>query len=149
MPAASFTGKWVRAAAALVLLLPLYSLAGCVGEDDAAATAPEAAAVAPEPGPTTAEMDSALAAQDVLEAEAGVTGRIEGIVVDEHGEGVAMASVLVEGTTIGAATDGGGRFVLTRVPTGEVMLDVRGGGKRASHRTIVKPDDPADVRISL
>lgn len=50
---------------------------------------------------------------------AGTTGKIAGRVTDaESGEGLPSANVVVEGTTLGAATDMDGNYVILNVPPG-------------------------------
>lgn len=54
---------------------------------------------------------------------AGTTGKIAGQVVDaSSGEPLPGANVIVEGTTLGAATDLEGNFVILRVPPGSYSL---------------------------
>jgi len=54
-----------------------------------------------------------------MPANSGTTGKISGIVVDaETGQGLAGANVIIEGTTLGAATDQRGNFIILMVPPG-------------------------------
>jgi len=46
------------------------------------------------------------------------TGHIAGQVVDANGDALPGANVVVEGTTLGAATDRGGRYLIRDVPVG-------------------------------
>ncbi len=58
-----------------------------------------------------------------LAAKAGTTGKIVGRVVDaETGEALPGVNVIVEGTTLGAATDMDGKFIILRVPPGQYTL---------------------------
>lgn len=52
-------------------------------------------------------------------AHAGTTGKVAGRVTDaENGEGLPGANVVLEGTTLGAATDVNGNYVILNVPPG-------------------------------
>lgn len=54
---------------------------------------------------------------------AGSTGKIAGRVIDaETGQGIPFANVLIEGTTMGAATDVNGEYVILNVPPGVYTL---------------------------
>lgn len=54
---------------------------------------------------------------------AGVTGKIAGRVVDfETGEALVGANVIIEGTSIGSATDISGEYVILNVPPGTYIL---------------------------
>ncbi|RKY52963.1 MAG: hypothetical protein DRP92_04535, partial [Candidatus Neomarinimicrobiota bacterium] len=51
---------------------------------------------------------------------AGVTGKIRGRVVDaQTGEPLPWVNVMLEGTSLGAATDANGVYVILNVPPGE------------------------------
>ncbi|HFE65542.1 MAG TPA: TonB-dependent receptor [Caldithrix sp.] len=55
--------------------------------------------------------------------QAGTTGKIAGKVVDaETGEGLIGVNILVEGTTLGAATDLDGYYVILNVPPGKYNI---------------------------
>ena len=47
--------------------------------------------------------------------------RVEGKVIDEHGDGLIGAGVLIKGTTTGTVTDIDGMFVLPSVPSGATL----------------------------
>ena len=47
--------------------------------------------------------------------------RVEGTVLDELGEGLIGAGVLIQGTRTGTVTDMDGKFVLTSVPRGATL----------------------------
>jgi len=50
---------------------------------------------------------------------AGVSGKIEGVVRDAQNDlALAGVNVLIEGTTMGAATDNDGYYVILNVPAG-------------------------------
>ncbi|RJP69412.1 MAG: TonB-dependent receptor [Ignavibacteriales bacterium] len=54
-----------------------------------------------------------------LKLFAGTTGKISGIVTDkETGEGIPLANVYIEGTTLGAAADVDGNYTILNVPPG-------------------------------
>ena len=55
-------------------------------------------------------------------AQAQSTGAVTGQVVDESGEPLPGANVLVEGTSVGAAADRNGRYRLGGVPAGEQTI---------------------------
>lgn len=58
-----------------------------------------------------------------VSVHAGVTGKISGIVVDEQtGELMIGVNILVKGTSLGAASDLEGRFIILNVPSGENTL---------------------------
>lgn len=58
-----------------------------------------------------------------VSVHAGVTGKISGIVVDEQtGELMIGVNILVKGTSLGAASDLEGRFIILNVPPGENTL---------------------------
>ena len=49
----------------------------------------------------------------------GTTGKIAGTVIDaETGQGLVGVNVIIEGTTLGAATDLTGNFIILMVPPG-------------------------------
>ena len=50
------------------------------------------------------------------------TGKITGKVTDEKGEAVVGASVIIEGTTIGSATDMDGVYLIDNVTPGDVKV---------------------------
>lgn len=53
------------------------------------------------------------------------SGNIQGKVTDKTtGEGIAGANVMIEGTTLGAATDADGNFVIDDVPVGNIRIIV-------------------------
>ncbi len=53
---------------------------------------------------------------------AGKTGRIQGIVTDKNGEGIPGASVRIDSTTLGAASNFEGLYVILNVPPGTYRL---------------------------
>ncbi len=56
---------------------------------------------------------------------AGTTGKVAGVVVDkETGEGLAGVNVYFEDTSLGAATDVDGYYVIINIPPGTYKLSV-------------------------
>src|SRR6185503_1375356 len=61
-----------------------------------------------------------------LPQHAAAQGTVSGRVVDENGQRpIAMATVVVQGTTLQAQTDVAGRFVIRNVPVGPAVLSAR------------------------
>ena len=59
-------------------------------------------------------------------AWAGTTGKIEGVVKDKQtGEPLPGANVVIEGTTLGAATDANGYYFIINVPPGTYRVTAR------------------------
>lgn len=83
---------------------------------------------------------------------AGTTGKIAGTVVDkETGQPLIGANIIIEGTSLGAATDVNGHYTILEVPPGTYKLKVSYIGYRntiISH-VIVNIDQTARVDISL
>lgn len=57
-------------------------------------------------------------------------GTIQGKVVDEYGEGIPLAQVFMEGTTMGDAADQNGEYIIKKVPPGTYTLKARVIGYR-------------------
>ena len=58
-------------------------------------------------------------------SQAGITGKIVGKVTDKQtGEGLIMANVMVKSTSLGAATDTKGDFIIINIPPGRYQLVV-------------------------
>lgn len=55
---------------------------------------------------------------------AGTTGKIAGHVVGDEGQGLQGANVILEGTSLGVATDENGFYALLNVPPGHYTLVV-------------------------
>lgn len=53
---------------------------------------------------------------------------IRGVVLDEKGERLPGATIVIKGTKMGIATDNNGEFKLTFVPTDSTILVVSFGG---------------------
>lgn len=64
------------------------------------------------------------------------TGTLHGRVVDELGDPLLGATVVLEATQIGAATDADGRFLITEIPTGEYEIMVYFVGYRTQVKTV-------------
>lgn len=77
-----------------------------------------------------------------LNVLAGTTGKITGVITDaETGEGLVGVNVIVEGTTLGAATDEDGVYLMLNVPPGVYTLTFSYIGYQTVH---VK-----DVRVNV
>lgn len=77
------------------------------------------------------------------------TGRVEGQVVDAlTGEGLPGVNVGLDGTALGAATDGDGRFAIGSVPAGSHVLVASSVGYEAVRQPVVVPAD-AVVTVTL
>ncbi|MBD5378319.1 MAG: SusC/RagA family TonB-linked outer membrane protein [Bacteroides sp.] len=92
-------------------------------------------------------MDKTIVLQEVPVAKSS-KATVKGVVVDESGEPLAGASVLMSGSSEGVATDIDGNFTLTDVPTkgsfkvsyiGYQPLEVRIAGRR-NFRVVLQPD---------
>jgi len=79
------------------------------------------------------------------------TGRIEGTVSDaEDGTALVGAAVVVLGTALGTVSNSEGRFVLERVPVGQVRLTANLIGYRpATLRTTVAPGETSRLAFRL
>ncbi len=83
-------------------------------------------------------------------ALAGTTGKIRGTVKDkETGEPLPGANVVLRGTTLGAATDVNGNFVILYVPPGTYTVEVKMIGYRTEARTGVKVDVDRTVTVEF
>jgi hypothetical protein len=86
------------------------------------------------------------------ENQAKLTGRIVGHVKNyATKEGVVSATVVLQGTTIGAATDLDGNFVINNVPVGTYVLRASALGFQTKVRTdvVVAVGKPADIHFEL
>lgn len=86
-----------------------------------------------------------------LGAFAQGTGRIVGTVSDPQGQPLSAAQVSVVGTSLGAASDAQGRFVVRNVPAGTYTVRVTRIGARATTiaNVVVSAGRDADVRATL
>ena len=76
------------------------------------------------------------AAPQVVSAQAA-TGTVRGRVTDAaSGQGVANASVVIDGTRIGASTADNGTFTLVAVPTGPRVITVRRIGYQLARKPV-------------
>ncbi|MCG3120063.1 MAG: hypothetical protein ALAOOOJD_02657 [bacterium] len=80
-----------------------------------------------------------LAASSFLQAAA--SGKVSGYVYDQDKEPLPGASVFLEGTKLGAATDLNGRFVIPIVPVGRYKLVVRYIGYQSKKVDVVVEAD--------
>lgn len=79
------------------------------------------------------------------------TGVLEGVVVAERtGEPLPGVSILVQGTKIGASTDGQGRYRITGVPAGRKTLVVQSVAYETQRReAAVREDGTARMDFKL
>lgn len=87
-----------------------------------------------------------------LLAMAGTTGKVTGIVKDgKTGEAIVGASVLIEGTTMGAATNLDGYYVILNIPPGKYNLVASGVGytKKAVNGIQVSIDLTTQIDFGL
>ncbi|MEL7170959.1 MAG: TonB-dependent receptor, partial [Bacteroidota bacterium] len=89
-----------------------------------------------------------LAAPALAQSAGSITGTVRDAATLEALPGV---NVVVQGTTLGAATNAEGRYVITAVPVGTVALEVRSIGFAPLVRTdiVVKPGRPATADVLL
>lgn len=64
------------------------------------------------------------------------TGSVSGTVTSDHGQPVEFASVSINGTSLGAATDADGKFTIGNVPVGDHVLAVSSVGYGATTRPV-------------
>jgi len=58
-------------------------------------------------------------------AWAGTTGKIQGVITDKNtGEPLPGVNIIIEGTTIGSATDFNGEYVILQAPPGDLTLKI-------------------------
>ncbi len=63
---------------------------------------------------------------------AGTTGKIAGVISDAStGEGLIGANILVEGTSLGAATDINGNYTILNLPPGVYSLKISSIGYKS------------------
>ena len=60
------------------------------------------------------------------------TGKISGQVTDNAGAGLAGANVIVDGTSMGGATDNDGKYTILNVPAGKYALTASYIGYRST-----------------
>jgi len=75
-------------------------------------------------------------------------GTIQGTVVSESGDALADINILLEGTTLGAATDTNGNFKIDNVPFGDYMLVVSSVGY-ATKRERISIDQKKDIFVNI
>ncbi|NIR52202.1 TonB-dependent receptor plug domain-containing protein, partial [candidate division KSB1 bacterium] len=68
-------------------------------------------------------------------------GTIKGAVTDETGEGIPLAQVFLEGTTIGDAADNKGAYEITNVPSGTYTLRTRVIGYKSETAKVTVSED--------
>jgi outer membrane receptor protein involved in Fe transport len=84
-------------------------------------------------------------------ALAGETGKIAGRVVDDSGQPLPLANVVITGQTLGAASDVNGYYVILNMPVGTYTIEASMIGYRAMNVTDVRvePDRTATVDFRL
>ncbi len=88
----------------------------------------------------------------ILPREGGAqTGTVFGEVLDlRSGESLPGASIVIEGTTIGVATDVDGRFILRRVPAGDHIVKISYlGFETQTFEVSVQEEDRTELNIEL
>ncbi|MFQ6115682.1 MAG: carboxypeptidase-like regulatory domain-containing protein, partial [bacterium] len=77
-------------------------------------------------------------------------GTVKGKVTDEQGEGIPLAQVLIEGTTMGDAADDNGEYMIENVPPGTYTLRTRVIGYRVvTAEVTVHADETVTQDFSL
>lgn len=79
------------------------------------------------------------------------TGTVEGVIVDnETAEPLVGANIMIAGTTIGAASDMEGNFIITNVPPGSHTVEARFLGYRTSRtHIVVQEGETVEITIRL
>lgn len=87
----------------------------------------------------------------VLLALAGNVGKIAGVVTDEHGDPLPGVSIRIDGTSMGAASNFDGSFIIINVPPGTYTLTAQmvGYNKMIVQGVEVKADSTAEVNFKL
>ena len=83
---------------------------------------------------------------------AGNTGKIVGVVVDSQtGEALLGANIIIEGTTMGAATDIDGYFIILNVPPGKYTVEciMLGYATQRIENVTVQSDQTTQLQIQL
>jgi outer membrane receptor protein involved in Fe transport len=80
----------------------------------------------------------------------GTTGKISGRVQDaETGEGVVGASIVLEGTSVGASTDVDGNYVIINIPPGSYTVSASGVGYQRKRFLNVKVNVDFTTRLDV
>ena len=105
-------------------------------------------AAAPAPAPQAAKLDSAR--PDQARAAAVAAGDLKGRVIDANGNGLAAASVSVEGTTTAVVTNSAGEFAISGLQGGAHRISVRRVGYQPVDRDItVSPGQTLQTDVVL
>ena len=82
-------------------------------------------------------------------AFAGETGKIAGQVLDEAGQPLLQASVVITGQALGAASDANGYYVILNVPVGFYTVEASMIGYRAVSVTDVRVEPDRTARVDF
>ncbi len=83
-----------------------------------------------------------------IQLHAGTTGKISGKITDaETGEALPGINIMIEGTTMGAASDINGEYLINNIPPGKYTIIASGVGFQK--RTFVQVHVSADFTTSL
>lgn len=80
----------------------------------------------------------------------GTTGKIAGRIVDgSSGQGLPLVNVIIEGTTLGAATDSEGYFTIIKIPPGNYTVVARMMGYGEIRKTDVKVSVDLTTKVNF
>ncbi len=81
---------------------------------------------------------------------AGTTGKVSGVVTDgETGEALPGANIIIEGSTMGAASDMQGRFTILNIPPGVYVVKASFLGYAAQSRSAVRVLIDRTIRLNF
>jgi outer membrane receptor protein involved in Fe transport len=82
-------------------------------------------------------------------ALAGETGKIAGRVIDEAGQPLPQANVVIAGQTLGAASDASGYYVILNIPVGAYSIEASMIGYRAMSVTDIRVEPDRTARVDF
>jgi outer membrane receptor for ferrienterochelin and colicins len=136
----------------LLLILTLAWTAASVRPAASAASRPAASAsvrpAASSSARPAASAPHAFPDPDIISPTRALTGRITGTVKDTGGSAIPGVNVILEGTSLGTATDVDGHFELTSIPNGEYVIRASAIGFRPVTRRLVI-EDQSVVEVDL